>query len=52
MEAVEVDESGDEGEVEESSASKQDVYMPGQPLEEGEELVHDNTAYHMYHAVC
>ena len=27
------------------------VYIPGQPLDEGEELVHDSSAYHMYHAV-
>lgn len=27
----------------------QQVYLPGQPLEEGEELVYDHTAYHMYH---
>ena len=27
------------------------VYVPGQPLDEGEELVHDSSAYHMYHAV-
>ncbi len=28
-----------------------EVYLPGQPLQDGEELVHDSTAYHMYHAV-
>lgn len=27
------------------------MYLPGQPLEEGEELVYDHTAYHMYHEV-
>ncbi len=27
------------------------VYLPGQALEEGEELVHDSSAYHLYHAV-
>ena len=25
------------------------VYLPGQPLAEGEELVHDSSAYHMFH---
>ena len=29
----------------------QQVYLPGQALEEGEELVYDHTAYHMYHEV-
>ena len=27
------------------------VYLPGQTLEEGEELVHDRSAYLMYHSV-
>lgn len=25
------------------------MYLPGQPLAEGEELAHDSSAYHMYH---
>ena len=34
-----------------SAAVEDKVYVPGQPLDEGEELVHDSSAYHMYHAV-
>lgn len=33
--------------------TEDNVYIPGQhPIDEGEELVHDSSAYHMYHAVC
>ena len=34
-----------------TGAIEDKVYVPGQPLDEGEELVHDSSAYHMYHAV-
>ena len=34
-----------------AGAVEDKVYVPGQPLDEGEELVHDSSAYHMYHAV-
>lgn len=45
MEAVEMASDG------EPDVGDPKVYLPGQPLEEGEELVHDSSAYHMYHAV-
>ena len=41
----------DDGEPSGSSAVEDKVYVPGQPLEEGEELVHDSSTYRMYHAV-
>ena len=28
------------------------VYLPGDPMEEGEELTFDSSAYKMYHVVC
>jgi hypothetical protein len=34
-----------------TDAVEDKVYVPGQPLDEGEELVHDSSAYCMYHAV-
>ena len=34
-----------------AGAVEDKVYVPGQPLDEGEELVHDSSAYCMYHAV-
>lgn len=47
------DDSDDENMEEESSTSKNnesnEVYLPGKPLEEGEELVCDQTAYVMLH---
>ena len=43
---------GGVGEPSGASAAVEDkVYVPGQPLDEGEELVRDSSAYHMYHAV-
>ena len=45
MEAVEMGSDG------EPDVGDPQVYLPGQPLEEGEELVHDSSAYHMYHSV-
>ena len=55
-EVVEMDSGGEGGEELKDKASSSEtaedkVYIPGQPLDEGEELVHDNSAYHMYHAV-
>ncbi|KAJ8949993.1 hypothetical protein NQ318_002403 [Aromia moschata] len=44
---MEIDEEGNDTENEENSTK--DVYLPGQPLEEGEELMCDQTAYIMYH---
>ena len=41
---------GEEGQPSGSAAVEDKVYVPGQPLEDGEELVHDSSAYHMYHA--
>ena len=40
------------GEQSAAGAAVEDkVYIPGQPLDEGEELVRDSSTYHMYHAV-
>lgn len=52
-EGSEADDDGDsDGEQPSGGSAVEDkVYVPGQPLEEGEELVHDSSAYHMYHAV-
>ena len=56
-EVVEMDSGNEGGEGLKDKASSSDataedkVYIPGQPLDEGEELVHDSSAYHMYHAV-
>ena len=46
-------EAGEEinGKASSGAAVENKVYIPGQPLDEGEELVHDSSAYHMYHAV-
>ncbi len=50
METIEMDTPGESAEAK-PSASASEVYLPGKPLEEGEELVHDSSAYHMYHVV-
>lgn len=36
-------------EEEEANNTGRKIYLPGQPLKEGEELVHDETAYVMLH---
>lgn len=45
----ELDEEPQEMETESSDANKREVYLPGKPLEEGEELTCDPSAYIMYH---
>ena len=46
------DGDGDDGEQPSGGSTVEDkVYVPGQPLEEGEELVHDSSTYRMYHVV-
>lgn len=42
---------GQSGSTGAGDAIEDKVYVPGQPLDEGEELVHDSSAYCMYHAV-
>ena len=42
----------EEGEDESADKAPSQVYVPGKTaLKEGEELVHDSSTYHMYHAV-
>ncbi|KAL5484641.1 hypothetical protein EMCRGX_G021171 [Ephydatia muelleri] len=45
----EEEDEGEDGENATTGEEPKQVYLPGQPLEEGEELVYDHTAYHMYH---
>ena len=42
---------GQSGSTGAGDAIEDKVYVPGQPLDEGEELVHDSSAYCIYHAV-
>lgn len=52
METIEMDTTGENGETnDDTKPGTSEVYLPGKPLEEGEELVHDSSAYHMYHVV-
>ncbi len=45
-------EEEEEGVVKGSESEKSQVYIPGSTqLQEGEELVHDSSTYHMYHVV-
>lgn len=46
METIEVDSNEDS-----AGDETPQVYLPGQQLDEGEELIHDSSAYHMYYAV-
>lgn len=52
-ESMDDDTSGDEGETIEEEGNESDgpkkVYLPGQPLEDGEKLVVDKSAYKMLH---
>ena len=48
-----IEEGGEEGEEEGTAESAtKEVFLPGNPLPEGEELVRDSSTYHMYHVVC
>lgn len=49
MENDSEDSASSDDEDNEKDDNKQDVYLPGKPLEEGEELVCDESAYVMLH---
>ncbi len=51
METIEMDNECGDAVESGATGTAEEVYLPGKPLEEGEELVHDSSAYHMYHAV-
>ncbi len=51
METIEMDNEGGDPGGSDATGTAEEVYLPGKPLEDGEELVHDSSAYHMYHSV-
>ena len=48
----EEEENSESNERNGDDVKRSQVYLPGKPLEEGEELVHDRSTYRMYHVVC
>lgn len=50
-EEIEDDDDEDEGE-EKKENGENEVYLPGKPMDEGEELTFDKSAYVMYHAAA